>query len=601
MCGIFGYIGSNINAPALVLEGLKSLEYRGYDSWGVAVLPNGGREGEGIVVKKRVGKIGDANVDDLPSATLALGHTRWATHGRVTQANAHPHLDCSESIAIVHNGIFENYAEIKAALITTEHRFVSETDSEVIAHLIEEELEKKVTLSEAVRQAFLKMEGMGAVIVVQKEERELIVARNGSPLVLGYGNGENFIASDPSALLGHTKNVYFLEDGEMAVIRQESITVKQIKSGKDVSVHPQQVEWNFEQAQKGTYQHYMLKEIHEQLEILRRIAEEDHHSLQVMADQLNAATQIICMGCGSSSYEALVGKRLFETIAKKKVDVVIGSEADYAIPFVDSNCIIIALSQSGETMDILEPLKKMHAKGAKILAITNSLGSSLYRMADKPVGEGVGNIVVGAGPEKAVASTKAMIAKIAYLFVLAHLMDNLEIEGKKRLQQVVITVKDLLSTQSVENIHQLAITMKDHQHLYVIGRGLSYPVALEAALKIKEISYMHAEAVVGGELKHGPLALIEQGTPCLVFLPDDDLYALTLSSAMEIKARGGYLIGVGSTSDPIFDKFIRVNDAGLATVIAHIIFAQLFAYFLSTEKGLDPDMPRNLAKSVTVR
>ena len=593
MCGIFGYVGSQNSAATLVLDGLKQLEYRGYDSWGVAVIPSSQENEKKIIVKKRVGKIGGANVSDLPAGSLALGHTRWATHGGVTEANAHPHMDCLGKIAVVHNGIFENYEEEKKNLLAKGHTFLSETDSEVIAHLLEEAT-KDAPFEDAVRAVFTHMDGLNALIAINTEERVLVAARNGSPLVIGFGEHENFLASDPAALLLHTKSVYFLEDGEMASVKDNSVVVKHIQTGEVIAVTPQILEWDMSQAEKGEYAHYMLKEIHEQPKILREIVLNSGKYTEEVAQRLQAASNLFFVGCGTSSYEALVSKYLFSLIAHIHSTSEIGSEFQYDLGFLNATSAVVALSQSGETMDILEPLKKAKAQGASIIALVNVLGSSLYRLADE-------KILIGAGPEKAVASTKAFSAKIAHVILLAYAAADKFSEGKEVLLRAAEASEALLSPNGIEKIQHLAHLLAQQKDIYIIGRGLSYPVSLEAAIKIKEVSYIHAEGLAGGELKHGPLALIEQGTPCIAFIPDDETYQATLAGAMEMKARGGFLIGVSSKLHQIFDYTIEIVDAREANIIPNVIFAQLLSYYLALELKLDPDMPRNLAKSVTVK
>jgi glutamine---fructose-6-phosphate transaminase (isomerizing) len=575
MCGIFGYIGQNQAAGKLVHAGLKRLEYRGYDSWGVAVVP----QTDGVIaIKKQVGKIGSSTVSDLPAGTLAFGHTRWATHGGVTTANSHPHLDCSGQIAVIHNGIFENYESHKKQLVAQGHTFLSETDSEVIAHLIEDHRKTK-SFFEAVRQTFLTMEGMNAFIAIAAHERCLVAVRNGSPLVVG-------LASDPAALLTHTHEVYFLEDGEMAVVTDNAIEIFASQTGQKLAIKKTQLAWNTSQVEKGTYADYMLKEIYEQPQVVTDIAANASTHLQKIAKIVRAAEQVSLVGCGTAAHACQMGYYFFSNIPKRSVQWAIGSEFSYQLNTMSPQSLILALSQSGETMDILEPLKKAKLQGIKIIALVNVLGSSLYRLADE-------KILLAAGPEQAVASTKAFTAKLAQLLLLAYASGGRLIDGVKILTTATTITQQVLSTPSVTAIKKLAKLLKDTEHLYCLGRGMSYPIALEAALKIKEISYIHAEGLPTGELKHGTLALIEKGTPCLIFLPNDETYTANLNSAKEIKARGGYVIGISFKPDAVFDYYLEVAP--------NTVTAQLLAYYLTLERKLDPDMPRNLAKSVTVK
>ena len=613
MCGIFGYIGQKNNGAQIVFEGLKTLEYRGYDSWGVAValisknvIPNSFRDplhktktqilkqvqdDKIIVIKKAVGKIGSNHVNDLPNSTIAFGHTRWATHGGVTQANAHPHLDCTGNLAIIHNGIVENYLELKHQL-SSRHRFVSETDTEVVIHLIEEKL-RRLSFAEAVRTTFNQLTGLSAIIVLNAKTGELIAARNGSPLVLGFGNKENFLASDALALLPHTKDVYFLEDNEMAVLSEKSIKVYFAKTGKAKKVIPTKLNWQVQDASLGNYPHFMLKEIYEQPKIISEIATQTE-SAKKQARLIKAAFGTYLVGCGSANYAAIAGEYLFSKIAQTHVNVAVGSEFGYHLDFLTKKSLVIAISQSGETIDILESIKKAKAKGAQILALVNVLGSSLYREAHEKV-------IIGAGPEVAVASTKALSGMLAHLITTAFALNNQTEKGQQVLIQSVKSVKTLLTPKSIVHFKKLASKLKSQPHIFVIGRGLSYPASLETALKIKEISYIHAEGMASGELKHGTLALVETGTPVIVFLPSDETYGANLAGAMEMKARGATIIGVSYKSHEIFDEYLEVADAKEATIIPNIVAAQLLAYYLTIERGLDPDKPRNLAKSVTVK
>lgn len=580
MCGIFGYIGKRNDASRLVFEGLKNLEYRGYDSWGVAVSSEGK-----IFVKKKAGKIGTANVNNLPAGNIAIGHTRWATHGGVTNINAHPHLDCKGNIAVIHNGIFENYELFKKKLIAAGHKFVSETDTEVISHLLE---------TTSLRTVFNKMEGLNAVIAVNAKEKSIVVARNGSPICIGFGKGENFLASDASALLPYTKNVYFLEDDQMAIINQNKVTVFNIKNNKNVKYKKTKLNWKLTQGEKGKYPFYMLKEIYEQPQIIGNIASNFLAQANKITQLIKKAKGVYLVGCGTASYACLTGEYLFSKVAQKHVNFSVGSEFGYHLDFLNKESLVLAVSQSGETMDILESAKKAKEKNAKIVSLVNVLGSSLYRLSDF-------KMLIGVGPEKAVASTKAFTGMVSHLILLAYNLANRFQDGQKVLMEAVKSTKEALSPKIIKKIIILAKKIMNKEHIYVIGRGISYPASLETALKIKEISYIHAEGLAAGELKHGPLALIEAGTPCIAFLPDDETYGANLAGAMEMKARGGFVIGISFKPHEVFDYFIPVSDAKEATIIPNVIVGQLLAYYLTIQKGLDPDKPRNLAKSVTVK
>ncbi|MBI2029060.1 glutamine--fructose-6-phosphate transaminase (isomerizing) [Candidatus Gottesmanbacteria bacterium] len=597
MCGIFAYAGNRSDASQLILHGLKLLEYRGYDSWGVAVIPRGKGEGKRgkneIVVKKRIGKIGDANVNELPSSSFGFGHTRWATHGGVTNVNAHPHLDCFNTIAVIHNGIVENYEQLKKNLIKNGHKFQSETDSEIIAHLIEE-YSKNIPFPKAVQKTFNSLEGLNAIIAINTKEEQFCAVKNGSPLVIGFGKNENFLASDAAALLPYTKQVYFLEDNQMAIVNKDKADVFDVATNRSVLIKPITLEWDIKQSHKGNYPYFMLKEIHEQPDIILEIANSRLNEAMKMAEVIKKSHGAYLVGCGSAAYVANSGVYLFSKVAKRHVNFAVASEFSYHLDFLNDKSLVIALSQSGETMDTLEAVKRAKVKGAKIGAIVNVLGSTLYRIADY-------KLLIGAGPEKGVASTKALIGKLSHLILIAYSLAGKGNQGKEVLIKAAASSKKLLQSTNINNIKKLAKLLKTKSHMFVIGRGLSYPTSLETALKIKEISYIHAEGLAAGELKHGPLALIEKGTPCIVFAPQDETHGANLAGAMEMKARGGYIIGISNKSHEVFDYYIQVNDALEGTIIPNIIVGQLLGYYLSVEKDLDPDKPRNLAKSVTVK
>ncbi len=604
MCGIFGYIGKNTNAPRMVLTGLKTLEYRGYDSWGVAVVPQQitQEHKKTIVVKKKAGKIGNATVADLPDGTLAFGHTRWATHGGVTDKNAHPHLDCTKTIAIIHNGIVENYEELKEMLIKKGHRFVSETDTEVIAHLVEEYLKRFSVLprdaapafSKAVQATFKDLQGLNAIIVINTKAEEMVAARNGSPLVVGFGNGENFLASDPAALLPYTKQVHFLEDDEMVIVSKESIHIFDARTGVRIRPRKQLLSWTAEEAEKGNYPYFMLKEIHEQPGLMSEIASESPEQSILIAKELNLAPRVYLVGAGTAAHAARAASYLFSLIAHKLINYGVASEFEHRISVIPEKGVLMALSQSGETMDLLDVIKKVKEKKIKVFSLVNVVGSSLWRMSDE-------HLAIGAGPEKGVASTKAFTTKIAHLLLIAYAMAGKISDGQKMLVRAAQAAKEVTTKAYTKKIIELARKLKNEEHMYIIGHGLSYCAALESALKIKEISYIHAEGIPAGELKHGTLALVTKGTICVVFAPHDEHYSNTITNAREMKARGGTIIGISDTHDAVFDEFLPVTNVGVATIIPNVIVAQLLAYYLTIERGFDPDMPRNLAKSVTVK
>ena len=600
MCGIFGYVATRNtkhetgnkklkSAAEVVFEGLKRLEYRGYDSWGVAALATRNK----IEVEKHVGAIGDlkTNLSLITyHSSLALGHTRWATHGGVTVANAHPHLDCSGQIAVVHNGIVENFQQIKKELTQKGHKFVSETDTEVVAHLIEQELRVRPPI-EAVRKSFLKLRGLNAIVVMAGGI--LIAAKSGSPLVAGVGKDELFIASDAIGILKHTPKVVFIKDNQMMIL-SKNLKLLSLSDGREIKPVLNTLDWKFEESDKGKYKHFFLKEVFEQPKVLESIAVNSLAQAVKLSDLAKSAHGIFFIACGSASYAALAGTYLFSRLAKKHVNFTIGSEFNYLEDYIGSGTLVIPISQSGESVDVIQPVMRAKAKGAKIAAIVNVLGSTLYRESDY-------KLLLGAGVEKAVVATKSLTAMIAQVLLTAYSLKGLPKTGQKLLLGAVKDVEKILADRQLVKIKKVATALKNKNHVYTIGRGLSFATALEAALKLKEATYIHAEGFAGGELKHGVIALVEKGTPCIVFAPNDETFLEIISNAEEVKARGGHIIGIGPKNNQVFDDFIETGDLKEATMIPQIVVAQMLAYDIALEKGLDPDKPRNLAKSVTVK
>lgn len=597
MCGIFGYIGKQENAAEIVFDGLKLLEYRGYDSWGIATKVK-----SEFVVEKHVGKIADANLKPASrqggssilnlKSSLAIGHTRWATHGGVTVANAHPHLDCTRTIAVVHNGIVENFQELKNDLIKKGHKFVSETDTEVIPHLIEENL-KHESFSLSVRHAFNLLKGLNAVVVTNAASKEIVAAKNGSPLALGIGDGELFVSSDIVGIVDHTRQIIFLKDNEMAILGSE-IELLGLPSGKKLPVKPERIDWKFENTSKGRFRDFMIKEIYDQPLIIRNIAKSYSQNIKKLANYVENAKGTFFIGAGTAFHAGLTGTYLFSKIAKKHVNTAVASEFNYLEDFLTKDSLIIVLSQSGETIDVIEPVNIAKEKKSKIVAITNSLGSTLYRMADY-------NVLLNAGPEKAVASTKAYIAKLSVLLMLTFALIEKEEVAKEILLKTAGEIERLLKEKHVLEIKKVAKFLSKAKNIYAIGRGVSYPSALEAALKIKEETYIPTEGFAGGELKHGTIALIGKGTPCIVFAPNDETYGSIISNAIEIKSRGGVIIGISPKNSPAFDYFLEVKDVKEGSYISQIVVAQALAYYMAVDLNLDADKPRNLAKSSTVK
>lgn len=587
MCGIFGYIGVKSDAAQLVLEGLKLLEYRGYDSWGIAVKVE-----KTIEIEKHVGKIGDAKTS-LPESTLGIGHTRWATHGGVTRENAHPHLDCTRTIALLHNGIVENFSELKEELLEKGHKFSSETDTEVVVHMIEDGLREKGFVT-SVRDTFNRLSGYNAFVVAYAPSKEIVAVKAGSPLVVGEGDDGYFVASDASGIIKHTKKVIFLEDNQM-VILGDGLKLLSLPDGIQKEPVFTELDWEFEDAQKGEYKHFLEKEIHEEPRVIENIALTYNEQAHDLARLIDDAFGTFMLGCGTASYACLAGTYFFSSIAKKHVNFTIGSEFKYLEDYVTNKTLVIPVSQSGETIDVVDPVEKAKNKGAHVASLVNVLGSTLYRQADF-------KLLLGAGQEKAVVATKSYAAMISILLLTAYTLAGKQEIAKEILLKAAKNIQDILSGDSREKIKEVASTLKNKEHIFIIGRGLSYATALEASLKIKETAYVHAEGFAGGELKHGVIALIEEGTPCIVFAPNDETYSEVISNAQEVKARGAQIIGIGPKDNDVFDVFLETDDIKEATILPQVVVAQLLAYYLALAKGItDPDKPRNLAKSVTVK
>jgi glucosamine--fructose-6-phosphate aminotransferase (isomerizing) len=596
MCGIFVYQGPRSGAAGIVLEGLKRLEYRGYDSWGLAVPGS-----DGLKIERRVGKIGGVSAQDDPIAAMhpshvAIGHTRWATHGGVTEGNAHPHLSCDGRVGVIHNGIVENAEELKAELIAGGHVLASETDSEVIAHLIENLL-KDHPMPEAVRLAFGRLLGRNAIVAVTAGACQVVVAKSGSPIVIGIGGTESapeyFVSSDMPALLAHTNRIVWLGDHEMATI-DGNLQFSLISTGEPISRQSEIVAWEPEQAERGEHEHFMLKEILEQRDAVQRAINQPPALLDEVAAVMRVAQEVCFIGCGTAGVVGRIGTYLFADIAGRATSCVLGSEFKNYRHSLHDRTLLIAISQSGETADLLEAVDIALARGSRVVAIVNVPGSMLTRKAHY-------TLLVQAGPEKAVASTKATLGQIALLGLLAHACGGQAAHGHALLTHVASHIDGLTTPDYMARIARLANRLAAADDIYMIGRGINYPLALEAAIKVQEVSYIHAEGLAGGELKHYAIALIEPGTPCIILASNDDARAEILSNAAQVKARGGFIIGVGPEHNPIFDEYLPIPDGGGLSPLLTLIPMQILAYYLACARGHDPDMPRNLAKSVTVK
>lgn len=585
MCGIIGYKGLG-NASEIIITGLKRLEYRGYDSWGIAAQQN-----NGIYLIKQVKRLNEFD-GFLPETHIAIGHSRWATHGKINERNAHPHISCDGKIAIVHNGIIENYQELRDYLMSRGHQFKSETDSEVIVHLIEE-YTKFHSFREATRKAVLQLKGSYAIAAIKTDEKEIIGARKESPLVVGLGKGEFFLASDVPAFIDHTKKVIFLGDEEI-VILNNGVHVYDTVTGKEIAWEAQEVNWDLEQASKGEFEHYMMKEISEQNETIKRVLAHSDEEIMSIAKRINDAFGVFFVACGSSYHAALTASYIFSKIAKKHINVVLASEFPYYEDFLTERTLIIPISQSGETADVIAAVKVAKNKGAKVLSIVNVMGSNLMRESDW-------TLLMNAGPEICVLSTKTYTCQVALLSMLAYACAGRLAEARELLKKAAEEISVLTSPDTRIRLVELASKLKEKTDMYIIGRGTNYPTAMEAALKIKEVSYIHAEGFAGGELKHGSIALIEKNTPCIVIAPDDETFNDMISNAMEIKSRGGFIIGLSPINNEAFDFHIPIPTHGEMNAILNIIPIQIMAYYLAILRDCDPDKPRNLAKSVTVK
>jgi len=589
MCGIFGYVGNNKAAPIL-LNGLRKLEYRGYDSAGIATINN-----SKIEIKKDVGKVDEIhtrlNLEDL-QGNIGVAHTRWATHGKVTRENAHPHISNNGKIAVVHNGIIENFQEQHNFLTGQGFNFYSETDTETIPNTIEYHMKKGYDFVEAVKRSFKHLEGQYAIVAMHQDENRLVAIRKEAPLVVGVGDKEFFIASDIPAFLDYTRKVVFLEEKDMVVI-DNGLKIFNLVKNSFVDRPIVTVDWDAEQAKKGEFDHFFMKEIAEQADIISRVAALNDNIIKDLAEEIRKARGVYIVACGTAAHACMHGVYLFSKVAKRHINFCIASEFPHFQHFLTSDSLVIAVSQSGETADTLAAIRAAKAVGTKIISITNVMGSTLMRESDKA-------ILQRAGPEICVVSTKAYTSQLAILSLLAYELAGRFEEGKEELKELTRHIYYLTSVNMRNYVKQLAEKLKDVNHIYLIGRGLQYPTALEAALKIKEVSYIHAEAYAGGELKHGTIALIENGTPCIVFTSEENEKEI-ISNAMELKARGAYVIGIGPKNNEVFDFFIKVRESGELNSICQIIPMQILAYQLAVLRGCDPDKPRNLAKSVTVK
>ena len=607
MCGIIGYIGSR-GATPLLLEGLKRMEYRGYDSAGVAVM-----NGSGVETRKAAGKISElerALATSPVSGDLGIGHTRWATHGVPNECNAHPHIDCKGNIAVVHNGIIENSGTLKKELIAHGHTFVSETDTEVIAHLIEEAFDGN--LEDAVIEALWQIEGTYGIAVVSSNDRNKIVAaRKGSPLLIGLGDGEYYVASDVSAILAQTREVVYLDDGDVAVLTRDGYTLLNQRA-QQLERGVSKIDWDLDQIERGGFDHFMLKEIFEQPatvencmrgRLLRDQGTSKLGGLNMTDEELLQFDNILITACGTSWHSALIGEHMLESLARIPVEVEYASELRYRNPIVTDKTLCIVISQSGETADTLAAMREAKARGARTYGIVNVVGSTIARESD-------GGIYVHAGPEIGVASTKAFTSQVVALLLftlkLARLRNLSMVDGREIIEEMLALPSKIQSIlDRAGEMETIAEEFKNAQNFLYLGRGYSFPTALEGALKLKEISYIHAEGYPAAEMKHGPIALIDENMPVLFITPHDSVFDKVVSNVQEVKARGGRVIAITTRDEEVLhgklDYEFRIPETkDMLTPVLACVPLQLLAYYIAVKRGANVDQPRNLAKSVTV-
>ena len=601
MCGIVGYIGQKDSLPVL-LEGLSRLEYRGYDSAGVALLEN-----YKIRIVKTPGKIKDLTnllaKEKLSGSDIGIAHTRWATHGAPTKPNAHPHTDCRSDFVVVHNGIIENFAALKKELIRSGHKFISETDTEVVAHLVEKYY--KGDLKKAFLKTLNRLEGSFALVLMSKDHPDrLLFARLGSPLIVGVGKGENFLASDVPAILARTKKVIYLKDRQAGEIRRDKISLFDLR-GKKQPVKVEKVLWDIESAQKSGYAHFMLKEIHEQPAVLKHLAAAGIKFDKRLTAILKNARQIVIVACGTAYHAGMVGKYAIEQMAKIPVAVDLSSEFRYRSPIVDKNTVLIAISQSGETADTLAAVREAKNKGAKIISVCNVVGSSLVRESDFV-------LYTHAGPEIGVASTKAYTAQLAVLYLLALNLAKIRKSLSKatllKYQKILLDIHNQAHSilkSCTRRISDIAGRHHNFGSFLFLGRNVNYPSALEGALKLKEISYIPAEGYAAGEMKHGPIALIDEYHAVVCIAPDSKIYEKMISNIQEIEARKGKIVIIATQGNEDIKRYSQevIFIPRIEELFSPILVAlplQLFAYYVAAKRGCDIDQPRNLAKSVTV-
>ncbi len=590
MCGIFGYIG-NKDAAKVVATGLKRLEYRGYDSWGIAVVD------KEIHISKTVGAIGDFAKDiDLPKAFISIGHTRWATHGGVTETNAHPHYSTDKSFALAQNGIVENYTELKENLIKKGYKFESETDTEVIVRLIEDKLKTEKDLMKAVRAAFLQLTGRNTIILISKTG-QVIAARNGSPLVIGknFETDEIFISSDTLSFAPFAKKMIVVENGQMIDIQNKEILISDLKTGNNLDYRFEDIGFQAEKIDKEGFDHFMLKEIHESSYVIEQLINQDKSLYEKLAEDIKQAENIYTIGSGTAGIAAAQIAFYLRSIGKIKAISLIGADCTEYLHLFKKGDVIIAPSQSGETADVLEILEKCKEKGLKIASLVNMPGSSMSRLSDY-------KFMMMAGPEICVMSTKAFTSQIAWGYLLSKVVEGKYEQGVKNLKNLSVELNKWLSDKdNHESIKKLAASLIKKKDIFLLGKHQNFQIIREGMVKLIEGAYKHAHALPAGDLKHYVITLIEKGIPVIVAVSEDEVKTDLINAVHEVKARGAHVIAIAPKPHPDYDTFIKVPDAGEPTAIINVIPLQLLAYYLALQLGNNVDKPRNIAKSVTVK
>ena len=589
MCGIFGYVGSK-NASEVIFEGLKRLEYRGYDSWGIGVV------GSSIAVVKKVGAIGDSGVVlNLPQSDIGIGHTRWATHGGVSEVNAHPHYSTDKSFVLAQNGIVENSQKLKESLIKKNYKFNSETDTEVIVRLLEDKLKKRKDLGEAVRKTFLDLEGRNTIIILNNQ-KEIIAARNGSPLVIGVNDKtkEIFFSSDTLSFAPYVEKILVVDNGQMVLLKNNKLTVKEVKSGKKIKIKFEKIGIKSDKVDKEGYDHFMLKEINESGFVIRQLLNQNFQNSTSFVKKLRAAKKVYCIGSGTAGIAASQIAFYLRTYAKLSAVGLVGADAREYYDLFTKNDLIIAPSQSGETADVLEVLEIAKKKGAKIASFVNMQGSSMSRIADY-------SFMANAGPEICVMSTKIFISQIAWGYLISKIAAGKAKDGEKNLKNLALKIEKYLSDNRHTDLKKIAKNLSSKKDIFLLGKYQNLNIIFEGMVKMIEGSYRHAHGLPAGDLKHYAITLIEKGVPVIAVVSNDTVKSDVINAVNEVKARGAEIIGISPENYKVFDYYLQVPDCGETSAIMNVISLQLLAYYLAVSLGNNVDKPRNIAKSVTVK